>query len=264
MKKRYLVGISLAMLLMASDLLQSNPTGAPAGRTGSPGDGGATCFTSGCHSGAPTDATGIITTNVPTEGYTPGSTYTVTVTLSGNGRKGFQVSPQKADGTLMGSLSAGSGSMVISSKYITHTSAKQTNPAVWTFSWTAPAAGSGAVDFYGAFAQTTSITKKEKITINEKTATGINENGFVSSLEVYPNPVVGRNLNMGFDLKKSGQVKIALIDITGREINRMVDGFESAGNKQYEFELPEMNRGIYFVQIQVNGERLSRKILVNN
>ena len=46
--------------------------------------------------------------------------------------------------------------------------------------------------------------------------------------------------------------------------NRMVDGFESAGNKQYEFELPEMNRGIYFVQIQVNGERLSRKILVNN
>ena len=49
-------------------------SGAPAGKTGSPGD--ASNCTS-CHAGTPTSQAGLITTNIPVAGYTPGQTYTI-------------------------------------------------------------------------------------------------------------------------------------------------------------------------------------------
>ncbi len=145
----------------------SNPDGAPAGRTGSPGDGGATCQASGCHSGSPATVANIITSNVPVTGYVPATTYTITVTVTGTGKKGFQVSPQNTAGTLLGTLTAGTGTKIVSTKYVTHTSAKNTSSAVWTFQWKAPAAGTGNVTFYGAFAITTGTTKKSTLVLKE-------------------------------------------------------------------------------------------------
>ena len=67
----------------------SNPTGAPAGNTGSPSD--ATTCAESCHGGSAVTQAGLITSNIPTAGYTPGSTYTITASISGSGNKGFQV-----------------------------------------------------------------------------------------------------------------------------------------------------------------------------
>jgi hypothetical protein len=145
----------------------SYPDGAPAGKTGSPGDGGATCQASGCHSGTPTTVANIITSNVPVTGYVPGTTYTITVTVTGTGKKGFQVSPQNTAGTLLGTLTAGTGNKIVGTKYVTHTSAKNTASAVWTFQWKAPSAGTGAVTFYGAFAVTQNSTKKSTLVLQE-------------------------------------------------------------------------------------------------
>ena len=76
------------------------PGAAPAGYTGSPSDGH-NCTS--CHGGTATTATGILSSNIPMAGYTPGASYTITVTLTGPGAKGFEVSPQNASGTLLGS-----------------------------------------------------------------------------------------------------------------------------------------------------------------
>jgi hypothetical protein len=143
----------------------SEPTGSPASNTGSPADG-TTCAES-CHGGSAVTQAGLITSNIPTAGYTPGTTYTITATISGTGKKGFQVSPQNTSGTLLGSLIAGSGNKIVGTKYVTHSSAKTTSTATWTFQWIAPAAGTGAVTFYGAFAITTSTTKKSTLQVNE-------------------------------------------------------------------------------------------------
>ncbi|MBU3675748.1 MAG: hypothetical protein FGM54_00995, partial [Chitinophagaceae bacterium] len=84
-------------------------------------------------------------------GYVPGTNYTITVSIAGGtARKGFQVSPQNASGVLMGTLTAGTGNRVVSSKYVTHTSAKTSNPGTWTFTWTAPATGANPVVFFVA------------------------------------------------------------------------------------------------------------------
>lgn len=128
------------------------PTGAPPAKTGSPGDG-SDCTQ--CHGGTAGNATGWITSNIPADGYTPGQVYQITATnqISGSGKYGFEVSPQNVAGNLLGTLTAGPNTQLVgSNKYVTHTNAN-TSLNSWTFSWTAPAAGTGQVKFYGAFAK---------------------------------------------------------------------------------------------------------------
>ncbi len=166
--------LAVVIAISAVNTAISNPTGAPAGKTGSPGDGGATCQASGCHSGTPTVVPGIITSNVPTEGYTGGTTYVITVTTTGSGNKGLEVSPQDLSGNLMGTLIAGTGTKLLGGgKYLTHTTPKTGSSATWTFQWKAPVAGTGDVTFYGAFAVTDKSTKKSTLVIKEKVAVAI-------------------------------------------------------------------------------------------
>lgn len=164
----------LSISISAVNTAISNPQGAPAGKTGSPGDGGATCQASGCHSGTPTFVAGIISSNAPVEGYTPGTTYTITVTTTGSGNKGLEVSPQDLSGNLLGTMIAGTGTKLLGGgKYLTHTTPKTGSSATWTFQWKAPAAGTGDVTFYGAFAITDKSTKKSTLVIKEAVATAL-------------------------------------------------------------------------------------------
>lgn len=107
------------------------PGGSPAGYTGSPGDGH-DCMA--CHGGTTAFVSGWITSSFPADGYTPGETYNITVTVSGTGSKGFEVSPQNIAGDLLGTLAAGSGSELTGNgKYVTQSSASNSNPKIWIF-----------------------------------------------------------------------------------------------------------------------------------
>ncbi len=243
--------------------LKSYPDGAPSdGRTGSPGDGGKTCATSGCHSGTAQSVTGILSSNIPVEGYTPGSTYTITVTVDQSGNKGFIVSPQKTDGALVGSLTAGTGNQRVGGKYITHTQPISNASATWSFTWTAPAAGTGSVDFYGAFANNRTLVRKSKYTVSEKIANGINSNESITSLKMFPNPSVNQDLSLSFEMKKVGKVQIELIDITGKSVVELYNGVNAAGTFTEKFKIPTLNNGLFFLRIQVAEDVLTRKLLV--
>lgn len=147
-----------------SSVADGHAAGAPAGVTGSPGDG-ATCAKVGCHTGAAvTPASGWITTNIPAAGYTPGSIYTITATATraGHTEFGFEVSPQNSAGTFLGTLTNTSTETKLvgtGNNYVTQTSTGTTGTTgfhTWTFDWTAPSAGTGNVTFYGAFNATNS------------------------------------------------------------------------------------------------------------
>ncbi len=161
-KNLLLVFSSVILIVFLSTISQNaftSSNGPPAGHTGSPGDGGVTCNTSGCHTGMATTAVaGWITSNVPGTGYVPGQTYTLTATATQTGcvRFGFQISPQSITGTLLGTLIVTdvTNTLIVSSKYIEQRAAGtvgSTNSHTWTFNWIAPAAGTGSVTFYGAF-----------------------------------------------------------------------------------------------------------------
>ncbi|MCX6251184.1 MAG: T9SS type A sorting domain-containing protein [Bacteroidetes bacterium] len=170
MKNNVLQFLSLGLFVMVimtgfNKTVLAHSNGSPSGYTGSPGDGH-TCTS--CHGGSSSTVTGWITSNVPTAGYTGGTTYTITITATGTGHKGFEVSPQNAAGTQLGTMIAGSGSKLVGgTKYCTHNSAPTGDPTVWTCSWTAPIAGTGTVTMYGAIVVTEPVTKLCTLVINE-------------------------------------------------------------------------------------------------
>lgn len=156
-----LMSITAAIVIAASSITFNSfsyTAGSPEACTGSPGDKG-TCAKPECHKGTASAKAGLITSTVPASGYVAGQVYTITAKVSGAAtakKFGFQVSPQNASGKLLGTLAvvnATETKLTNKGKYICHkepgTDGKGSK--TWTFKWTAPAAGSGKVTFYGCF-----------------------------------------------------------------------------------------------------------------
>ncbi len=138
----------------------TNSSGAPNGFSGSPGDAGNTCAISGCHSGIAVGIkSNVFTSNIPSDGYVPGTTYTITATarsIPSRNTFGFQISPQTNAGVLVGTMIATNAGTKLTGagKYLTHNSSGITGSngvKSWSFNWVAPSAGSGSVTFYGVF-----------------------------------------------------------------------------------------------------------------
>jgi hypothetical protein len=158
MKRKLLFSTAIIVtvtLSFISTLTVSLPTGAPANVANDPSSGSSNC--TNCHAGTPTAVTGWITSNIPASGYVPGTTYTITGTVTSPGRTifGFEISPQNPNGTLVGSLviTNATATKIVGTKYVTHTQAGNsgTNTRSWSFNWTAPTTGVGPVTFYGSF-----------------------------------------------------------------------------------------------------------------
>ncbi len=156
--------------VMASSIVAiAYPGGSPAGYTGSPGDG---VHCTSCHGGSASTVNGWLTSTIPASGYVAGTVYTITATVSGTGKKGFEVSPQNASGAQLGILAAGTNNHLIGgTKYVTQNSSGSSSATViYNFTWTAPAAGTGAVTFYGAFTVGKTTTKLSTLAVDEDVA----------------------------------------------------------------------------------------------
>ena len=136
-------------------VLYASSSGSPGGKSGSPGDNGATCTE--CHSGTASSIAGWVTSTIPAQGYTPGETYTMTVTgtLAGAGKYGFELTAETATGSKTGTFAITEASrtrLVNSGNSVTHTSGGNSGGAStsWSASWTAPATDVGQVRFYVA------------------------------------------------------------------------------------------------------------------
>lgn len=128
--------------------------GAPPGYSGSPNE--STCGESTCHSDTPTQITGWIDTDIPSDGFIADSSYSITVNALHLGalRFGFCLSPQDAFGNLQGELLNDNNTQLRGlGKYITHTSLSinSIDSASWTFNWIAPNPVPDSVIFYCCF-----------------------------------------------------------------------------------------------------------------
>jgi hypothetical protein len=166
--------VSLSVLTVILCSFMPYPGGAPSPYyyTGSPSDAHS-CAS--CHGNA-SNVTGWITSNIPAAGYIAGTTYQITATntVSGSGKYGFEVSPQSISGILLGTLAPGTNSKLVGSgKWITQSTASNSVSA-WTFNWTAPAAGTGSVTFYGSFCRSTgSATKLSTLVVSEQASAAL-------------------------------------------------------------------------------------------
>lgn len=160
-----LLTIAVALVLFtdnsANPSARANFSGPPAGFTGAPGE----LRCDDCHT-TPTQSNGSITLNVPST-YTPGQTYTITVTHmttdSSRKRWGFELTALDGADQKAGTLIAPANGLtqVInnqgpfpSRQYIEQTTLGsfegQQFGASWTFQWTAPADVVGVITFYVA------------------------------------------------------------------------------------------------------------------
>ncbi len=156
--KRYVFWIAICIglaILFYPTISNSNSTGSPGGKTGSPTDG-TSC--TGCHyAGLGTGAT--ITTDIPSTGYVPGNIYTITTNVNQSGitQFGFEVTAEKGN-----SGSAKTGTFLVTSAEtkltnnntaITHKpgGTSGNNSKSWSMDWEAPNTGTGDVTFFGSF-----------------------------------------------------------------------------------------------------------------
>lgn len=251
-------------------------SGGPAGYAGDPASSGKTCgsMDGGCHTG-PTAGilSGVITSNIPPAGYTPGGSYTVTANFvrPGHSKFGFEISPQKSTGTLLGTLAILSSQtkLVGSSKYITHTSSGTAGSGskTWSFKWTAPAAGQGSVTFYGAFNATNSNNSTSGDSIFRSTLVvtealsgihDLNSENFL--LTTFPNPTHGI-LNVKFTLFESSPVEISLMDLNGRTISRLFSAGEMNGEVSESFDISAYPPGVYYLRLNVSETSSFRKLV---
>jgi hypothetical protein len=249
---------TIVILLTAySGKLIYYPGGAPAGYTGSPADG-QEC--TACHDGSATTVSNWITSDVGPEGYTPGETYLVTLTVTGSGQKGFEVSPQNASGDFFGTLIPGTGTELTGSgHYITHSSASNSNPKVWTFQWVAPPENSGPVTMYGAFAIGFSNTRLSTLAIPENLTIGLSENSATDGIKVFPNPA-DKLLNISLDFKTEAVVKVSLINIAAGRLEKSFTESVKAGQETLQVDCSGLKNGLYFVHLVYNNSAYTTKV----
>ncbi len=250
------------------------PDGSPGGKTGSPGDGGATCTE--CHTGTAQQASNWITSDIPVSGYVPGQTYTITAsaTHAGAGKFGFEVTAEDLANTKKGTFvitDAAQTRQANANSSVTHTLTGTTpsgDSKSWSFNWTAPASGTGSVKFYGAFNAANGDNTNggdqiylSSLSVNEGT-TGITENlaGKVD-ISVFPNPFTDY---MEISLGRL-DIPLASIRISSQD-GREVYSKTITDNDQDKIRLDagSFAKGIYIVTVLFEDNRQASYKLVKN
>ncbi len=75
----------------------------------------------------------------------------------------------------------------------------------------------------------------------------------LDALHVYPNPTT-TELGISFDLTENSDVSLRLYDVTGRLITTQNLDNQASGNNFARMNVSDLTNGIYFLQVNVNGQ----------
>lgn len=255
---------SFAIIIVNPQTGFTNQTGAPSGNSGSPTDG-ANC--SNCHGSATTKA-GLITSDIPATGYVPGNQYNITamITEAGVSKFGFQVSTLLNNGTKAGTMAkADDSTQLVGNNHITHTLAGTTatgNSRKWTFKWTAPAANSGPVSFYGAFVAANGNSSSDggdKVYLSKLTASEAGHVGIASfeekGMAIYPMPF-NETLTVNKGHQTFGTATIKIFTLDGKQVLETV-----VSNPETAINTETLARGMYIIHLTAPGMQVAQKIV---
>jgi hypothetical protein len=85
----------------------------------------------------------------------------------------------------------------------------------------------------------------------------------ISGTQVFPNPASG-NCTVSYQVANSGQVDMYMIDLAGRRVKTITNGYQSAGEHLQQVNLQGLNSGMYFLQIISGTSAVTKKIVINN
>lgn len=77
----------------------------------------------------------------------------------------------------------------------------------------------------------------------------------------YPNPF-NPSTNIIYEVPNPGNVKIIVYDLMGKKIKTLVNKMKDSGTYQLQFDGSNLASGIYFYQLQVNGNSIVKQMLL--
>ncbi len=262
MKKILLISSAFAVLFVSQSLMIMKKDGAAPGYTGSPGDSFKNC--TACHGGTAVPVNDWITSDIPTDGYVPGMTYTVTATNkeADATRFGFEVSPQDSIGTLMGDMLITDNvrtKLVGGTKYITYTEngVEGVGSLSWSFKWIAPQSTQD-VTFYGGFNSNFNGHKDgdktylSTLKVKRNKSTGISEISKIQAVKIYPNPTCDYIL-VNFEVQTACNIVVDIINVNGKQVSLLMDNMVNIGAFNKQFDIGTLAEGNYIVRINANG-----------
>jgi hypothetical protein len=90
--------------------------------------------------------------------------------------------------------------------------------------------------------------------------TSIEESSF--DISVFPNPASASSI-IKINSAKSGFIKIDLFDVTGKQMDVLVDNYVNAGITEIEFQTDKYPKGIYFLRSTICKILVTKKILIH-
>jgi hypothetical protein len=95
------------------------------------------------------------------------------------------------------------------------------------------------------------------------TPTGINQLSKSFGFNIWPNPA-GSEFRLGFRLSDAATVKYHVLSVTGSVmLESKAQTYPVGSHELILNSKQELNRGIYFVNFEVNGAKMSRKLIIN-
>ena len=254
--------------------LQSS--GGQSGLTGAPGESNCTQ----CHSGTVLSGTGqnivtFLSGVTPVTSYTPGNTYTISLSLTSNpGKRGFSAVALTPSNTNAGSsIGAGIGGTQnftsAGRQYVSHTTTSSTATTPFAWSWVAPATNVGNVTFYVASnaANDNNLSSGDMIYLSQHIFTpasgaGIEETSNEANFEAGYNMATNK-LVVNFNYLGIGEMHLNLVDLNGRSVFTYDLGQSEIGENKETIALPSsLQEGMYVVHFFVGNKAMSANILV--
>ncbi len=270
-----IIAISVSSFTIISSKFKS-ANGSKVAYTNSPHDGAGDCTS--CHNGG--SVTPVINfTATPAFGagntYVPGTMYTLTYQVTGYPKFGFDI--ELNAGNLTSSMGAGTNVAVTNCKVtanpynsgypanVSHT-APILSSGVATWHWTAPASGTVYLYSVGVGANGNNSDSGDKmgqynLVLTPSGTTGVaEESANLLDVKLFPNPVVD-NIHLTYGLSKRSAVSIELMDIRGQLIETLLNKTQDAGEQSFD-KMISLSKGIYMINMSVEGKKVSKKLIV--
>jgi len=258
-----------------------NAKGPSGGLSGAPGEQNCTS----CHSGATLDGASenqLIITNDLGLGitqYTPGTTYTVNLSMASNpAKKGFQVTALNAANTMAGNFLAGANTQLKTAtitggqrKYATHKNTSNTSATqTWNWTWQAPATEQGAVTFYVATNKANNNNNDNGDVIYLSQHVFLNDDASIDEVTVENNFSAGyapdkEEIVISFSTLSIAPTTLNLVDLQGKSVwTKKLDNSTVGTNIQFVSVPKHLPNGMYVVHFFLGNKSYAAPISIQH
>ena len=77
----------------------------------------------------------------------------------------------------------------------------------------------------------------------------------------YPNPF-NPSTTISYSIPEKSQVELKVYDVLGREVSKLVNKVQPAGNHEVQFKVSNLGSGVYFYQIRAGNFVESKKMVI--